>query len=673
MKKKGRIRILVLLAAVLIAYADTLILHYTLDDRLVIFQNDFTLQGLDGAGDVITQDGFAGYFGKGSNLVAGGRYRPLAQLTFILEYELFGKGIRSETGFNRAPQNEDLFLQTPLPLVGHLGNLIFYLLLTLVVYIVLKKLFPSYDNAKWYLSLPFLAALFFALHPIHTEAVANIKGRDEILSMLGGMLTLWMVIEYISTRKIHYLFLSFFTFILGIFAKENAITFLAVIPLALYYLPQSKKRKDWIVTLIPSFTAAGLFLLARYYALGSFMPPDTSGTILNNPYLYSTFAEKTATVILTWGIYLKLLLFPHPLTHDYYPHQITITNFSNPVVILLLLFFLFVIVYAFLKLKSKSILSFGILFFIITFSIVSNLLFNIGTFMNERFLFVPLLGYTLILAYAITLLAKLQVPRILVPALCSVILGLYTFKTITRNLDWKDDFTLFTHDVKISSNSIKCNVSAGGSYMKRYSAHHREADFIEGEKCLLKALSLDPYSFFANELLGNLYFHKNDYKKSYYYFVKAASLDTQNSVARDNVDLVRGLLENEKIKEAEALLDAGKTAKALETINIFIEKNPGNAAAYNIKGKILGMGMNAIDSSIIYLGKAIEIDSTFTSALENMGVALAIKRKFDLSLSYLLRAHALSPENQSVIQNIILVYQNAGDRESAEEWRKKVE
>ena len=330
--KSEKIRLLVLILAIVVAYADTLTLHYASDDRMIIFENDYTLKGFKGIPEVMTKDAFTGFFGDSKTLVAGGRYRPLSQITFILEYELFGGSIHDKVGFHQCPENEQLFSDSILPVMQHGGNLILFILLCLSIYAVLKMLFPKFENEKWYFSVPFLATLLFALHPLHTEAVANIKGRDEIMSMLGAMLALYASLRFVSDRKWWWLLLSFAAMLFGIFSKENAITFLAVVPLSLWFVEAPKKKGDYLLTLLPLVVATGLFLAARTHALGGMMNQSTSDLILNNPFVHSTKAQTVATVILTWGIYLRLMLFPHPLTHDYYPHQIEITNFANPVV-----------------------------------------------------------------------------------------------------------------------------------------------------------------------------------------------------------------------------------------------------------------------------------------------------------------------------------------------------
>lgn len=666
------IRNLVIFILVALAYANTCFLDYALDDRLVIFENDYTVKGFDGIKDVLTKDSFSGYFGHEKKLVAGGRYRPLAQITFILEYEIFGQKVKEKAGLDRAPQNEELFTGSALPFISHLVNILLYALLCMLIYNVLKRIFARYDDPRWYLSLPFLAALLFALHPLHTEAVANIKGRDEILSMLGAFATLWCVIKFMSKKNPLFLILSFFTMTMGLFSKENSITFLVVIPLALYFMNIPKTKTDWVLTILPALLASVFFLVVRNEVLGAFMVKETYPNILNNPFVFSSKVQEIATVIFTWGIYLKLLIFPHPLTHDYYPKQIQITDFSNPVVILLLLFFLFVIFYAIKNLKKKNLISFGILFFIFTFSATSNLFFNVGTFMNERFVFIPLLGFTIILSALILKLSKHKFSSTILPVIFIIFFSLYTVKTFARNFVWKNDVTLFTTDVNTSSNSIKCNISAGGSYVKLYKESKKEKDYDKSLKYLYKAIELDSTAFNAHMLLGELYYYKGEYDLSYQFYKNAAIIDPQNASMVENMNIALTAKANSAVKVANDKLNEKDVKGALEIINQYLKTNPNSADAYNMKGKILGMGMNQIDSSIIYLEKALAINPNFVSALENLGVAYAIQGKLDKALTMFSKAYELDTTNTNVIKNIANVYNNKGDLAKYKQWMAKL-
>lgn len=662
---KKYFRIFAIIIFVLLSYGNTLTLDYALDDRLVIFENDYTLKGKDGIKDVLTKDSFSGYFGHTKNLVAGGRYRPLAQISFILEYELFGNEIKDEVGFNRDPKNEELFNSTYLPLISHFVNLLLYTLLCILVFHTLKIILKKWDHEKWYLSIPFLATLLFAVHPIHTEAVANIKGRDEIMSMLGAFIALYTSIRYINTKKWYFLILSFFGMLFGLFSKENAITFLAIIPLSIYFLNDNKKGSDYWITLIPLAIASIIFLYVRSKVLGAFMAEEVNPNILNNPFVFATPYEKIATVILTWGIYLKLMVFPYPLTHDYYPHQIELTNFANPYVLFLILLLFVIIFYSIKWIRNKSVFSYAILFFIITFSITSNLLFSVGTFMNERFVFVPLLGFTILFAFGIQLLVQKfskstkSFPIILI----FPILILYTGKTFARNFTWKNDITLFTTDVLVSSNSIKCNVSAGGSYIRLFKEEKKERYLKESLKYLDKALKLDPTSINAQLLLGEYYFLKKDYNNSYQIYQNIVKSDPTNALAAQNVQIVLTKWKGDQLNEIGDMIVKGKIQEAFSAVNNILLENPQNPDAIGLKGKIFGQGLQKMDSARFYFNKALAINPNHVVSLENMGVSYAIEGKLEIALQYLERAQKLNPTSETIHKNIEMIKKSMLDSE----------
>ena len=681
--KKQKLHQLIIVLLIALCYGNTLTLKYALDDRMVILESKHTIDGgWEGVKAIFTEDTFSGYFGNNKSLVAGGRYRPMSQLTFLIEFQLFGKNIREKIGdtsdYNNLhkSENEQFFNDSPLPFVSHLFNLLYFTLLCLLIYHVLKMIFQKYNSEKWYQSLAFIATVLFALHPIHTEAVANIKGRDEIFAMLGATAALWCALKYVDKHQWWYLLLSLLAITFGLFSKENAITYLAVIPLSLFYYDCPEKRKtDYAITLIPAFIASIFFIAVRSHVLGSMMPEEGTANILNNPFIHSTKAQEIATVLITWGIYLRLLIFPHPLTHDYYPHQIPITDFSNPLVWIILIACIALIVYAVINIKKKSVIAYGIAFFVITFSITSNLLFNVGTFMNERFVFMASLGFTLIVGYWIYLLSTTKVEMLQKASLMilGVISLLYSIKTFTRNFVWKNDFTLFITDVKTSDNSIKCNISAGGSYLQMWKADHKEQNKQQAYKYLNKALKLDDHALNAYLLLGELEFLNSNYEQSYKAYQTASFIDPTNSLAEENLKKVASRVEHDEIKPITELLDlgiqthdAGKIQEAYNLINQYLEKHPESLTAQNIKGNVLGRGFGQLDAAIGIYQQILDQDSTFESAWENMGIAYAIKRDFSNAERCLQQALLLSPDNENVKHNLYSMFMEKGDVQKAE-------
>ena len=677
--KKQNLHRLIITALAILCYANTLTLHYALDDRMVILESKYTIKGgWESVKAIFSEDTFTGYFGSDHAIVAGGRYRPMSQLTYMIEFQLFGKDVKEKIGnlddyYNlHNAKNEDYFYKTPLPFVNHLMNLLYFILLCLLLYEVLDKIFPQHEGKKWFQSLPFIAALLFAAHPIHTEVVANVKGRDEIFAMLGAVAALWCSLKYVDTRKWYWLVISFLAFTFGIFSKENAITFLAVLPLSIYYYKNEKKRSaDYFITLIPLVLGSVFFIWARYKALGSMMQPDMTSNILNNPYVHSTRAQQIATVLITWGIYLKLLFFPHPLTHDYYPHQIAITDFSNPLVWLILVGCIALVGYAIWKLRKKTIPAFGILFFIITFSITSNLLFNVGTFMNERFVFMASAGFTLLVGWWIYLLSTASLPILQKTAVgvTALICLLFGIKTFTRNFTWMDDFTLFLTDVNTSENSIKCNISAGGSYLQLWKKNHKDSDKFKSYKYLEKALKLDDHALNAYLLLSELAYLDENADLAFQAARNATLIDPENPQGQN---LLNQAIQKQKANELDPvnkLLDEGKVDEAWREVNAILEKDPDNIVAKNVKGNVLGRGYGRLDDAIKLFEEIVAENPEFSSSWENMGIAYAIKRDFTNAERCLLHANELSPDNDNIKLNLYYMYTDMGNPTEAAKWK----
>ena len=677
--KKQNLHRLIITALAILCYANTLTLHYALDDRMVILESKYTIKGgWESVKAIFSEDTFTGYFGSDHAIVAGGRYRPMSQLTYMIEFQLFGKDVKEKIGnlddyYNlHNAKNEDYFYKTPLPFVNHLMNLLYFILLCLLLYEVLDKIFPQHEGKKWFQSLPFIAALLFAAHPIHTEVVANVKGRDEIFAMLGAVAALWCSLKYVDTRKWYWLVISFLAFTFGIFSKENAITFLAVLPLSIYYYKNEKKRSaDYFITLIPLVLGSVFFIWARYKALGSMMQPDMTSNILNNPYVHSTRAQQIATVLITWGIYLKLLFFPHPLTHDYYPHQIAITDFSNPLVWLILVGCIALVGYAIWKLRKKTVPSFGILFFIITFSITSNLLFNVGTFMNERFVFMASAGFTLLVGWWIYLLSTASLPILQKTAVgvTALICLLFGIKTFTRNFTWMDDFTLFLTDVNTSENSIKCNISAGGSYLQLWKKNHKDSDKFKSYKYLEKALKLDDHALNAYLLLSELAYLDENADLAFQAARNATLIDPENPQGQN---LLNQAIQKQKANELDPvnkLLDEGKVDEAWREVNAILEKDPDNIVAKNVKGNVLGRGYGRLDDAIKLFEEIVAENPEFSSSWENMGIAYAIKRDFTNAERCLLHANELSPDNDNIKLNLYYMYTDMGNPTEAAKWK----
>ena len=165
--------------------------------------------------------------------------------------------------------------------------------------------------------------------------------------------------------------------------------------------------------------------------------------------------QRTATIFHSLGKYLALLVFPHPLSHDYYPRFIGVTDWSNWRAFLSLLAYGGIAAGIWWGWQKHKGLGFAALYFLATLSIVSNIPFSVGTNLSERFIYMPSLAFCLLLGY---LAHRYLSPKTGIIAL--VIVGaLYGIKTIERNRAWKDNLTLAQTDIAVAGQSAKLNNS----------------------------------------------------------------------------------------------------------------------------------------------------------------------------------------------------------------------
>ncbi len=611
--KQHRIPAIILFVFSFLLYANTINNDYAIDDSIVITDNEFTKQGVGGLKEIFSTDAFRGFFGANSEgMVEGGRYRPLSMVMFAIEYDLFGPApIKGDT-----PADYILKKQKPHQRESHAMNAILYGLTAIVLFILLSYLFKLDSAQGIYFSIPFLATLLFIAHPIHTEAVANIKGRDEIMAFLFSMMTLWMALKYVKTQNIILVISACLFYILALLSKENSITFLAVIPLTMFVFTKAKTN-DYVRLVIPFFVLSVIYILLRKEFTGVGLSGIPSQELMNNPFLGMSGSDKFGAIFTTFWKYIQLLFVPHPLTHDYYPFQIPVEG-MNLMAILGLITNLGLFIYGIILSRKKDPLGYALLFYFITFSIVSNVLVTIGTNMGERFIYMPSFGFALAIAILLHRLLTsekirmaLQQRKTVVITLLTILLVGYSAKTFTRNRDWKDNYTLFRQDIDVSPNSAKLQNALGGEINTQAD---KLEDKIEKEKLYREALehlnvaiALHPKYSQALLLLGNTHYKLKDVNTSMQFYEKALAVrpgfydvyfnlgvlyrDAGNyPVAIKNFKLAS---QSKQILPAyDALAQvyefAGKKDSAIQTYRALLEKFPDNPNAKMKIGILLG-------------------------------------------------------------------------------------
>ena len=605
-------------------YANTLTHDYTQDDAIVIYDNMFTTKGFEGVPGILKYDTFYGFFkteGK-AKLVAGGRYRPLTLVMFAAEVGIFGQS----------------------PFVHHLVSVLLYGLLGVILYIVLLQLFEFKDSISSPALLAFLTALLFVVHPVHTEVVANIKGRDEIMTLLGSLAALLFSLKAYKQQSLVWNIIAGMVFFLALMAKENAITFLAIVPLSYFVFTKAQFGKIALQTL-PFIIAAAIFLVIRGAVLGGNFGGSTSMELMNNPFLKIegsrwvafTFSEQLATITYTLGKYLQLLFVPHPLTHDYYPRHVDLMSWGNWKVLLSIVAHLGLGIYALWGLLKKKPISYAILFYLITLSIVSNIVFPIGTNMAERFIFMPSVGFCLAIGILLSQFFKKENSSLTIPlAILGIIIAAFSVKTITRNFVWKDNFTLFTTDVEVSKNSAKLRNSVGGD-LTRVALEQKDDNIKNGmlQEAVIhlkEAIKIHPTYKNAYLLMGNAQYNLKDYINAEQSFNTALRLDPDYQEAFRNL-----------------------------------------AFTHRQLGQHYGESIGDLPKAIQYLTKAYQVlpDDFETNRL--LGVAHGISRNEAKAIEFFTRCTEINPDNAMAWLNLGNAYANSGNVEKGLELQRKAQ
>lgn len=547
-------------------YANTIQNEYALDDGLIIKENKWVQQGTAGISKIFSH-GELDYFYEthgGSEQFSGGRYRPLSIVTFAIEQSIFGDN----------------------PHVRHFFNaLIYAITLALMLYFLRKYVFPKNPDTA------FLAVFLFAIHPIHTEVVANIKSRNELFPLLFYLLTFIFCARYIDTKKVTNVVWGCLALFLSLLSKEYGVLFVVLLPLFLLLVMQVPLKRTLLISL-PYYAVTGIYLLIRISITRvTDLSQKATEEVLNNQYILGTVPEKIATKVYLLGKYLWMLIYPHPLSVDYSYNQIPFIQPGNLLFIgSLVLHAALIGLMIFLFIRKKNIAVFFMLFYFAHLFLISNLAVEIGTTFSERLTYIISFAFCVLLAMAIIYgLESIRsnskkTGQMIVLGFLGVLTLICTTQVIARNAQWKDDFSLFTHDVNVSTNSVLVNANAAKSFINesvqpQYKDSPVRREYLEkGVTYLLKAI--DIYPRFANGYLnlGVAYFHQEKYEDAFNAWMKVKELHHSEPKLKEYAIILKNnaLLFGEK-KEFQTAIRFLEWGNKLDETNEDILYNLGGA------------------------------------------------------------------------------------------------
>lgn len=408
---------LLLVGATLLAYANAWPNTLTLDDKLFADYERFA-----------DWSALPRYFVDhvwAARSVESGLYRPVLFLSVSLDAKLFADWF---AGY-------------------HLVNVLYHALVTLLVFGLISKVISIDDRvARPGLYVAFLAALIFGVHPMHTEVVNSIFNRSTMLAALGCLAGLWWLLSFLERRPVVAWSGLFLAYLFALFSRETAIILpgLAAI-LLLAYLPgslSSRARKIWpvVVLAIPMF----FYLVARDHALSggevrtALESSGEKGVLAQVDPGRLVEPEALLSAAGVWAQAIRVMVWPTTprLYHDPLPRFWKWCG----VVLHLGLLALAVLLY---RRGNKALLA-GLLFFYIAL-LPSSRLFGAGGFqphLNERYLYIPSVGFAVILAYALNFLRQRFDPML---TAAPVVLAALLIAPVTwaRNALWADELSLF--------------------------------------------------------------------------------------------------------------------------------------------------------------------------------------------------------------------------------------
>uniref|UniRef100_A0ABI7Z596 dolichyl-phosphate-mannose--protein mannosyltransferase n=2 Tax=Felis catus TaxID=9685 RepID=A0ABI7Z596_FELCA len=637
-----------------LCYGRSLQGEFVHDDVWAIVNNPDVRPGAPLRWGIFTND----FWGKGmAENTSHKSYRPLCVLTFKLNVFL--------TGMN--------------PFYFHAVNVILHCLVTLVLMYTCDK--AVFGNRR----LAFATALLFAVHPIHTEAVAGIVGRADVLACLLFLLAFLSYNRSVDQRHVgecfpptvspFFLLLSLLLGTCAMLVKETGITVFGVcLVYDLFSLShkQEKSSNGVIHQRSPQQPASPPppslppqphrenGKQHRFPHRGAWggchspSPPEpkSSGFPVSPGAMWSMMRFLTYSYLLAFNVWL--LLAPVTLCYDWQVGSIplveTIWDTRNLATILLAVVMTLLSLHclaAFKRLEHKEVLV-GLLFLVFPFIPASNLFFRVGFVVAERVLYMPSMGYCILFVHGLsklcTWLNRCGATTLTVSTV--LLLLLFSWKTVKQNEIWLSRESLFRSGVQTLPHNAKVHYNYA-NFLKDQ-GRNREAIYH-----YRTALRLYPRHASALNNLGTL---TRDTAEAKIYYQRALQLNPQHNRALFNLG---NLLKSQEKKE-----------EAITLLKDSIKYGPEFADAYSSLASLLAEQERFKEAEEIYQA-GIKNCPDSSDLHNNYGVFLVDTGSPEKAVAHYQQAITLSPSHHVAMVNLGRLYRSLGENSLAEEWYKR--
>eukprot|EP01060_Flectonema_neradi_P011469 TRINITY_DN18543_c0_g1_i1.p1 TRINITY_DN18543_c0_g1~~TRINITY_DN18543_c0_g1_i1.p1 ORF type:complete len:624 (+),score=93.06 TRINITY_DN18543_c0_g1_i1:40-1911(+) len=537
--------------------------EFVFDDHVAI-KNNPDVTGASPASNILSNDFWGGDITKKSSHKS---YRPITTAIFRLLYTQCGGT----------------------PAVFKTLNVILHGINTVLVYILAAKLFNQNHSRV------VVSSMLFAIHPIHTEAVASVVGQADLLSCLFALLVVLQSLS--STISVSRCVWMFVLLSMSFLTKETGIT--AAIPSLFCILVMNKTaaRKDQMFPAVVVIVAVVVLVFVRGVVTG-WNPVPKGFRKLDNPLPFIEDAsDRALTIGRVWLEYIRLLLLPLWLSCDYSFSAIPVVA-STPSVVsfvaasVVFLIILFAGIIYWLPSDARRMFLFFALFFASCFSPASHVFVYPGTLVAERLLYLPSIPFCLFIGWV---LGPVYHSRTYVKFFCICMAIILSCLTITRNAEWKTQVSLFESALVATPNSAKVQLNIG---IARQQANRT----TEAMHHLEKAAAIFPEGCQHHYWMGRCYMDELNYEaavKKMHLAVECTELDHRK----------------------HALI-------ALEAIfKKYAQASPKSADAHTNLANIFQLRMNFKDAELLYK-HALKLQKGHPAAAINYSRMLLAKERY---------------------------------------------
>jgi hypothetical protein len=515
-------------------------------------------------------------------------------------------------------------------------NLILHVLNSLMVYLIFIRMTGSLAPSA------FVAALF-ALHPLHVESVAWIAERKDVLSALFWMLTTYAYIHYVERRRwITYATVCIFL-ILGLMAKPMLVT-LPFVLLLWDYWPLGRFKPDRsLVASIPSALALirekiPLFMITVGFSLTAFLVQKAGGGI--DPGGQYPLGDRICNAIISYGAYLFKMIWPDNLAVFYpFPDHFPVWKVGGAACLLIV-----ITLWAMKSARSYPFFIVGWLWYLGTLVPVIGLI-KIGDFaMADRYMYIPLIGPSIIIAWGVTqILARLPRKRTIAATAALIALAGLTMTTSSQIRIWTNSFTLFEHALKVTENNYYAHYGLGQAWAGQYQ-WRKVADHFS------KAVELKPTKATLQNDMGRVLARQGKINAAAVHFNQALNIKPQLPSAHfnlANVLVVEKQFDLAVYHFSEALKLHAETADA--------DRRPAVSSVPGYHELVAGHDTTAkIDQAVDQNRRLLAADPHNLEAVRILAVLYAIKGDYERSFAVL----QVDTSPQGRVQDIVRGYAN---------------